>query len=112
MKKIVFTFGLISGAFAGILMVATWGVAYFRFMPDFADKYGANMIEQAKAPGATPDRIRHVSEEAEHLKQIYNNPIINIGFTILEIFPIGFIATLLSAALLHPKSAPPTRRTS
>ena len=75
-------------------------------MPDFGDKYAAHMIERAKASGATPEKIQQATQEAEHFKQSYNNPIINIGYTILEIFPVGFAATLLSAAFLRRKPAP------
>lgn len=75
-------------------------------MPDFSDKYAAQMVEKAKASGASPERIQKVTQEAEHFKQIYNNPIINIGMTFLEIFPVGLAVTLLSAAFLRRKSAP------
>jgi len=33
--------------------VASWEIAYFKFMPDFADKYAAYSIEKAKASGAS-----------------------------------------------------------
>jgi len=101
-----FAVGILIALISTFCYVAAWELVYFKFMPDFGDKYAAHMIERAKASGATPEKIQQATQEAEHFKQSYNNPIINIGYTILEIFPVGFAATLLSAAFLRRKPAP------
>jgi hypothetical protein len=87
--------------------VATWEVAYFKFMPDFADKYAAHMIERAKSSGASQEKIEKTTQEAKELKEMYNHPSINVALTFAEVFPVGLCATLLSAAILRKKSAKP-----
>jgi hypothetical protein len=42
-------------------------------------------------------------------KKWYANPLFNIGMTFLEIFPVGLIVTLVSAAILRRKAAPGIR---
>jgi hypothetical protein len=102
-----FAVGILIALVTSACYVGTWEIVYFKFMPDFADKYAARLVDNAKASGASPEKIQKATQDAEHFKQIYNNPIINIGMTFLEIFPVGLVVTLLSAALLRKKSPTP-----
>ncbi|MFN7940240.1 MAG: DUF4199 domain-containing protein [Thermoanaerobaculia bacterium] len=95
--------GLLIALVASACYVATWEVIYFKFMPDFADKYSAHMAEKAKASGATPEKLERMKKEAADFKKLYDNPVINAGFTFLEPFPFGLAASLLSAAILRKK---------
>jgi Protein of unknown function (DUF4199) len=81
-------------------------VVYFNFMPDFADKYAAHMIDQAGASGAGPEKIEKTTQQAQQFKQTYNKPLMNIAYTFAEVLPVGLAVTLLSAAILRRKSAP------
>jgi putative hemolysin len=90
---------------SSLCYVATWEVIYFKFMPDFGDKYAAHMIERAKASGESQDKIEKQTREAQQFKEMYNKPVNNIALTFLEVFPIGLGATLLSAAVLRKKPA-------
>ena len=104
------TFG--RGCAVGILItlissacyVATWEIVYFKFMPDFSDKYSAHMIERAKASGATPEKMDAMIQQAKQFKQMYDNPINNVALTFAEIFPVGLVVTLLSAGILRKKA--------
>src|SRR5215217_5681998 len=42
---------------SSICYVATWEVIYFKFAPDFLEKYQAHMIEKARANGASQEAI-------------------------------------------------------
>ena len=97
--------GVLIALISSLCYVATWEVVYHNFMPDFADKYAANLVEKARASGATPEKIQKATQDAEQFKQMYKNPAFNIGITFLEIFPVGVVATLLSAAILRRKAA-------
>src|SRR5207245_822860 len=90
---------------SSIFYVATWEVVYFKFMPDFADKYAAHMIEQARSSGANQETIEKKTREAQQFKQMYNNPAINVALTFAEVLPIGLAAALLSAEILRRKAA-------
>ena len=101
-----FAVGILIALISSLCYVATWEIVYFKFMPDFADKYAANMVEKAKASAASAEKIQKATQDAQHFKQMYNNPAFNIAITFLEIFPVGLVATLLSAAVLRRKTAP------
>src|SRR5262245_32682906 len=49
--------GILITLLSNVCYVATWEVLYFKFMPDFADKYAAHMIEGAKSSGASQETI-------------------------------------------------------
>jgi hypothetical protein len=81
--------------------VTTWEVIYYWFAPDFAEKYGAYMLEKARAAGATPQELAAKRVEIAEFGEMYKNPLINAAFTFIEVFPIGLAVTLLSAAILR-----------
>lgn len=101
-----FVVGLLITLLSNALYVATWEIAYFKFMPDFIDKYNAYTLAKAKASGASQQAIDKKTREAEQFKQMYNNPAVNVAMTFMEVFPIGLGVTLLSAAILRRKAVP------
>lgn len=102
-----FAVGILITLLSSLCYVATWEIVYFKFMPDFADKYAAHMIERAKSSGASQEKIEKTTREAKQFKEMYNNPSMNVALTFIEVFPIGLGVTLLSAAILRKKSANP-----
>jgi hypothetical protein len=132
MKKTVLIFGLISGAISAAMMLITvpdgrlsfgrgfavgilialissacyvgaWEIVYFKFMPDFAEKYSAHMVEKAKASGESQQKVDDIVRRAKAFKEMYDNLAINIAMTFMEVFPIGLVVTLISAGLLRKK---------
>jgi Protein of unknown function (DUF4199) len=83
--------------------VVTWEILYYNFLPDFMDKYGAHMIEKAKASGASVAAVQAQVEQVKKYKEMYDNPLINAAMTFIEPFPIGLVITLISAAVLRRK---------
>src|SRR5262245_62199143 len=67
-----------------LFYVATWEVIYFKFMPDFMDKYGAHVLQKMQASGATAAAIQQKSQQLDQLKVMYKNPLINSAMTFLE----------------------------
>ena len=67
------------------------------------DKYGAHMIEKAKASGASAAAVQAQVEQVKKYKEMYANPLINAAMTFIEPFPIGLVITLISAAVLRRK---------
>src|SRR5215472_15838489 len=88
--------------------VVTWEIIYFNFMPDFMDKYGAQVLQKMQSSGATAAAIQQKSEEINKLKIMYKNPLFNAAMTFIEPFPVGLVITLISAAVLRkrPQSQP------
>jgi hypothetical protein len=98
-----FAVGILITLISCICYVLAWEIVYYNFLPDFAEKYTAYMVEKAKASGATQQAIDATLQEAKGMKAMLDNPLTfaAIGFT--EPFPVGLIITTISAAILRKK---------
>jgi hypothetical protein len=103
-----FAVGILITVVACACYVVAWEILYFKFMPDFADKYTSYMIEKARAAGASQQVIDAKLQEMQSFKAMYDNPFINSAITFAEPFPIGLIVTLISAVFLRKKKAATT----
>jgi len=102
-----FAIGIGITVISSLFYVVTWEIAYFNFMHDFMDKYGAYMVEKAKSSGATAEALKKTTEQVEMYRRVYENPLTNGAMTFLEPFPVGLLVTLLSAAVLRRKPQAP-----
>jgi hypothetical protein len=84
--------------------VVTWEIYYYTAGQDFLPRYTAHVIEGMRADGATEAAIAKKSAEMASFAKLYENPLINIGITFLEIFPLGLVVTLISSAILRRKT--------
>lgn len=100
-----FGVGLLITLVSCLFYVAAWEVIYFRFMPDFVDKYTAHMLDQLRASGATQAAIDARARDMANFKRMYDNPVTNAAITLLEPLPIGLLVTVISAAVLRRKAA-------
>jgi hypothetical protein len=96
-----FAVGISITVISCICYVVTWEIIYFNFLPDFMEKYGAHMVERAKASGASAAAVQAQVEQAKKYKEMYDNPLINAAMTFIEPFPVGLAITLISAAVLR-----------
>jgi Protein of unknown function (DUF4199) len=87
-----------------VCYVVAWEIIYFKFMPDFVDKYASYMVEKVRASGASQQVIDAKVEQMKSFKAMYDNPFINAAMTFVEPFPVGLIVTLISAAFLRKKT--------
>jgi hypothetical protein len=98
-----FAVGILITLISCVFYVITWEIVYFNFIPDFADKYTAYMVEKVKASGGNQQAINATIEQMKELKRMLDNPLKNAAMTFLEPFPIGLIITLISSAILRKK---------
>lgn len=98
-----FTVGLLITVVGSVCYVATWEVVYYRFMPDFADKYAAHELTKAKEAGATDAQIEAQTRKLAEFREMYRNPFINAGLTFLEPLPVGLLFTVVTAGMLSRK---------
>ena len=98
-----FLVGLMITVVATTCYVATWEVIYYKLAPDFADKYAAYEVQQAKKSGATDARVAEITKQMAEFKQAYRNPLVNVAYTFVEPLPVGILFTLAAAALLSRK---------
>lgn len=99
-----FSVGILIVLISCIFYVVTWEILYFGFLPDFAEKYTNYMIEKSRAAGATPAQLAAEMEKMNAMKSMYDNPLFNAAFTLLEPLPVGLIMTLISAAILKRRN--------
>jgi hypothetical protein len=99
-----FKVGILITLVASTLYVATWQVYYYNFAPDFIEKYSARQLEKMRASGASPATLAEEKKKMEDFAKLYRNPLVNIGFSYMEIVPVGLIVTLIAAGVLRRKS--------
>lgn len=95
--------GLAITVISSVCYVVTWEVLYHFFMPDFMDKYGAYMLEKARASGASAEVLRQKAVEVQKAKAMYDNVLIGSAMTFLEPLPVGILITLISGLVLRRK---------
>lgn len=98
-----FQVGILITLITCAMYVIAWEIAYFNFFPDFLDKYNANVLAKMHAAGASEAAIREKTAEMAQMAKLYANPLFNSGITFMEVFPVGLIVTLVSAAILRRK---------
>jgi len=98
--------GFLIMAVASVCYVATWQVVYYKFMPDFTDKYAAYEVAKAKQSGASDAQIAEKAKQMADFKEMYRNPLVNIALTFLEPLPVGLVFTLVTAGVLSRKRRP------
>jgi hypothetical protein len=96
--------GLLITAISSACYVAAWEVVYYGLMPDFADRYAAHMVDRARKSGQSQEKIDEAARRAQEFKRMYENPAVNVGLTLAEVFPVGFAVTLVSAGVLRKKA--------
>lgn len=98
-----FKIGILITLIASTLYVATWLIEYFFFIPDFGDKYAAEMVDNLKAGGASQMELDRKAKEMADFAAMYKNPFFNALITYTEILPVGLIVTIISALILKTK---------
>jgi Protein of unknown function (DUF4199) len=91
------------------MYVLGWEIAYFNFFPDFLDQYSAHVLAKMHARGASEADIQKTAAQMAEMAKHYHNIFYNSAITFMEIFPVGLIVTLVSAAILRrkpPQGAP------
>src|SRR5439155_9001519 len=104
-----FAVGILITLVASVCYVVAWEIIYFKFMPEFVDKYASYMVEKVRASGASQQVIDEKLQQMKSFKAMSDNPFINAAIIFPEPFPIGLIVTLISAAILRKKTIAATR---
>lgn len=95
--------GVLIAVISSLCYVATWEVIYFKFKPDFAEKYAAATIQEARQNGASEAEIQRKTVEMQQFATNYKNPLFNVAMTFIEPLPVGLVIALVSAGLLRRK---------
>jgi small-conductance mechanosensitive channel len=102
-----FLMGLAIAAVAALAYVLIWEIYLAATGYRFMDEYLAGIAEDLRAAGKSQAEVAREMAKHEWVRANYPNPLIRIPLTFTEIFPIGLLVALVSAALLrNPKVLP------
>lgn len=100
--------GLGISAVASLFWVVGWEITLATGF-DFGGAYSDSMVEAARARGAPPAELEAIRAEAADFLRLYANPLFRLPITFVEMFPIGVLISLISAALLRNSRFLPAR---
>lgn len=102
-----FGLGLGITAVAGLFYVLSWELNLWLTDYAFVEDYKQTLIAGFEAKGITGEALAAKIEQVESTMASYQNPAFRMPITFLEIFPVGLVIALISAALLrNPKVFP------
>lgn len=94
--------GLLIALIGSTMYVISWALVYNFYMPDFMEKYCAQIIQSAKTT-STPAELQKIIEQMNQTKEMYKKPLFFTLFTYMEILPVGLIVSLITALILKRK---------
>jgi hypothetical protein len=101
--------GLGISVVASVMYVFAWEITQSVTHMDFATGYANALIKQKQAAGVTGAPMAQFVAEMEKFKSDYANPLFRLPMTFIEIFPVGVLVSLVSAALLRNARLLPAR---
>jgi len=102
-----FGLGLAIAAVAALVYALVWesylDISGYDFMAD----YTKSVLKHMQSEGASVAAIQAKATEMNAMAESYKNPLFRVPMTFVEIFPVGLLVALVSAALLrNPKLLP------
>ena len=104
-----FLLGLGIAAVAGVMYVTVWEIYLASTDHAFINDYVAAQIEAKEAAGLTGEALAQEVAKLEQMQAQYGNIFFRVPITFLEIFPVGLIIALISAAILRNPGVLPDR---
>ena len=101
--------GLGVSVVAGVFYCVAWEAALAVTGMDFGADYAQAYIEAEKAKGVSGAALAKFTAEMQAFKAQYANPLYRLPMTFTEIFPVGVLVSLVSAALLRNSRFLPAR---
>jgi hypothetical protein len=101
--------GLGISAVASAIYMIAWEISLTLSGFDFAQTYSSSMLEAARAKGASAEELAKAAAEAESFVKMYSNPLFRLPITFIEMFPVGVLISLISAAVLRNSRVLPAR---
>lgn len=105
-----FLLGLMIAVVAAVFYIGGWeaylAATDYAFMPSYVDQ----AIEAKKAAGLAGEALQAEIAKLREMQANYENPLFRMPMTFVEIFPVGLIVALVSAAVLRNPKAFPARQ--
>lgn len=94
---------------ASLFYILAWELALAVTGLDFAGEYVKALVAQEEAKGVAGAELERFKAEMEAFARDYANPLFRIPVTFTEVFPVGALVSLVSAALLRNSRFLPAR---
>lgn len=104
-----FAIGMGITTIASILYVIGWEVASSISDFNFSQAWANAMVEEARKNGADAAGIAKATADAADFQRMYANPMVRMPMVFSEIFPVGILVSLISAAVLRNSRILPAR---
>ncbi|HEX5047476.1 MAG TPA: DUF4199 domain-containing protein [Gammaproteobacteria bacterium] len=101
--------GLGIGAVASAVYAIGWEISLAFTGFDYGAAVTTMMVDAARARGASDEELAKVTADAAAFAKTYANPLYRLPITFVEMFPIGVLIALVSAALLRNNRFLPAR---
>ena len=100
-----FLMGLYITLIASTMYVASWMVLSATSKQDFMTQYYEHEKVQLEKSDLSQEQVEAKLQEMRDFQEMYKNPAVKIGFTYVEILPVGLLLSLLCAAILRRGSS-------
>lgn len=104
-----FAMGLGIAAFAGLIYVAVWEIYLATTGYRFIDQYTAAVLAGYEKSGLGAEALAKARAEMQALREQYGHFWFRLPMTFMEIFPVGLLVALVSAAVLRNPRVLPAR---
>jgi hypothetical protein len=101
--------GLGISAVASLIYDLGWEISIALTGFDYGASYSRAMMAAAQAKGASPAELHKVAAEAASFARMYAHLPYRMAVTFLEMFPVGVLISVISAALLRDSRLLPAR---
>lgn len=102
--------GLAISLVASLVYVGTWELTQALTGNDFVEGYTRALVAEKVAAGASAAEIAELRAGMARWAAEYANPLYRLPMTFAEIFPVGVLVSIVTAALLRNSRFLPARR--
>lgn len=103
------TVGLAIAVVAGLSYMLVWEAYSWSTGYVFMDEYMTAAINAARASGLNEAALEARLTELADMRAAYDNPLFRLPLTFMEIFPVGLVVSLVSAAILRKSEVLPAQ---
>lgn len=100
-----FLMGLYITLIASTMYAASWMVLSATTDQDIMEQYYVHEKQKLESSDLPAAEVEAKLQEMRDFQEMYKNPIVKIGFTYMEILPVGLLISVFCAALLKRSAA-------
>ncbi|HEY0976947.1 MAG TPA: DUF4199 domain-containing protein [Flavobacteriales bacterium] len=100
-----FLMGLYITLIASTMYVCSWLVLSANSEQDFMQQYYEHEKSKMERSGMPAAEMEAKLQEMREFGELYKNPVVKVGFTYVEILPVGLLVSLVCAGLLRRRPA-------